>query len=106
VWARVLKLLDNCLEEAVIKGMCRKMGNISKVHIQIPKGYVGAFVRIRVDLDINKKLERFVSITRARKKYWYQVKYEKISRFCNHCEPNGNWFEKCGTDKHDVSKFE
>jgi putative transposon-encoded protein len=46
VWGRVLKLRDNCLEEAVIKGMCRKMGNISKVHIQIPKGYVGAFVRI------------------------------------------------------------
>jgi hypothetical protein len=70
VWARVLKLPDNCLEEAVIKGMCRKMGKISKVHIQLPKGYVGAFARIRVNLDINKKLERFISITRAGKKYW------------------------------------
>jgi hypothetical protein len=53
-WARVLKLPDNYLQEAVIKGMCRKMGTISEVQIKLPAGYVGAFVRVKVDLDVNK----------------------------------------------------
>jgi hypothetical protein len=106
VWARVLKLPDNYLEEQVIKGMCRKMGKITEVQIQLPAGYVGAFVRLRVDLDINKKLERFVSITRAGKKDWYQVKYEKMPTFCNHCGLLGHWYEECGTGEHDPLKFE
>jgi hypothetical protein len=106
VWARVLKLPDNYLEEAVIKGMCRKMGKITEVQIQLPAGYMGAFVRLRVDLDINKKLERFVSITKAGKKDWYQVKYEKMPTFCNYCGLLGHWYEECGTGEHDPSKFE
>lgn len=65
--------------------MCRKIGTIAEVQIKLPIGYVGAFVRVRVNLDISKKLERFVSITRAGKKDWYQIKYEKMPTFCNHC---------------------
>jgi hypothetical protein len=34
--------------------MCRKMGTISEVQIKLPAGYVGAFVRVKVDLDVNK----------------------------------------------------
>ena len=85
IWAWVLKLPDNYLKEAVIKGMCRKMGFISEVQTTLPASYVGAFVRVRAHLDVNKKLERFVSITRAGKKDWYQVKYEKLPTFCNNC---------------------
>ena len=69
----------------MIKGMCRKMGFISEVQTTLPAGYVGAFVRVRAHLDVNKKLERFVSVTRAGKKDWYQVKYEKLPTFCNNC---------------------
>ena len=37
-----------------------------------------------MNLDV-RKLERFVSITRAGKKDWYQVKYGKLPNFCNNC---------------------
>ncbi|KAK1686572.1 hypothetical protein QYE76_047420 [Lolium multiflorum] len=105
-WARVLKLPDNYLQDAVIKGMCRKMGKISEVQIKLPAGYVGSFVRVKVDLDVNKQLEHFVSITRGGKKDWYQVKYEKLPIFCNFCGIIGHCYDECGTGEHDVSKFE
>ncbi|KAK1664108.1 hypothetical protein QYE76_052267 [Lolium multiflorum] len=105
-WVRVLKLPDNYLKEAVIKGMCRKMGAISEVQIKLPVEYVGAFVRVKVDLDVNKQLERFVSITRGGQKDWYQVKYEKLPVFCNFCGLIGHAYDECGTGEHDVSKFE
>lgn len=106
VWARILGLPDNYLNEPVIKGMCRKLGTIMEVQIQLPAGYVGAFMRVRANLDVNKKLEHFVSITRGGKKDWYMVKYEKMPIFCNHCGLLGHWYEECGTGEHDMSKFE
>ena len=105
VWARVLKLPDNYLKEAVVKGMCRNMGEISDVQITLPAGYVGSFVRIRVRLDVEKRLVRFVSITKARKE-WYQVKYEKLPTFCGNCGLIGHWYQECGTGEHAVDKLE
>ncbi|VAI21061.1 unnamed protein product [Triticum turgidum subsp. durum] len=43
VWARILRLPHNYLNEVVIKGMCRKIGQILEVQTQLPAGYVGAF---------------------------------------------------------------
>lgn len=54
VWARILKLPDNYLNEAVIKGMCKKMGKTQETQIQLPAGYVGAFVRVKVNLMSKK----------------------------------------------------
>ena len=105
VWARVLKLPDNYLKEGVIKGMCRNMGEISEVQVALPAGYIGAFVRFRVKLDVHKKLIRFVSITRAGKKEWYQIHYEKLPIFCWECGLMGHWYQECGTGEHDASKF-
>ena len=85
--------------------MCRKMGQIYEVQTTLPAGFTGAFVRVRAHLDVNKKLERFVSITKAGKKE-YQVKYEKLPTFCNHCGLIGHWYEECGDGEHEVSKFE
>lgn len=56
--ARVLKLPDNYLNDAVIKGMCRKMRKIVKVQIQLQTGYVGPFVHVKVNLDVNKKIRK------------------------------------------------
>jgi hypothetical protein len=34
-----------------------------------------------VRIDVNKKLTRFVSVTKDKQKEWYQVKYEKCRSF-------------------------
>jgi hypothetical protein len=64
VWARILKLPDNYLFPAAIMGMCRKMGKILEVQTTLPAGFVGEFVRVKVELNVLKKLIRFVGITK------------------------------------------
>ena len=43
------------------------MGEVGEVQLKLPAGFVGEFVRLRVKMDINKKLTRFVSITKNKK---------------------------------------
>ena len=81
VWVRVTKLPDNYLKVALIRGMCRPMGEVLKVQVKLPAGYVGEVVRVHVKINVNAKLSRFVSITRDTKKELYKVKYEKIHFF-------------------------
>jgi hypothetical protein len=48
----------------VILGLAHGMGKIKKVQINLFVGFLGAFVWLKSRLDVNKKLSRFVSITR------------------------------------------
>jgi hypothetical protein len=106
VWTRVMQLPDNYLKEPVIRGMCRKVGEVREVQITLPAGYIGEFVRVRIKIDVEKKLNRFVSVTRDKKKDWYQLKYEKLPVFCGACGLLGHWYQECGTGEHDESKLE
>jgi hypothetical protein len=93
------------LKEPIIRGICKNMGEIKEIQIKLPVGYVGEFVRIQVRIDVNKKLTRFVSVTKDKHKEWYQVKYEKLPTFCHNCGHLGHWHEEYGNGVHDESKF-
>jgi hypothetical protein len=43
------------------------MGVFYKVQIKLPNGYIGEFVRIRVKLDVNKTLHRYLLLGTRRK---------------------------------------
>jgi hypothetical protein len=92
VWAQIHKLPDNYLKEHVIRGMARGVGEVTEVQIKLPASFIGSFVRLKVKLDVNKKLSRFVSMTREKKKEFYQVKYEKMPDFYAHCGMIGHWY--------------
>ncbi|KAK1670376.1 hypothetical protein QYE76_058535 [Lolium multiflorum] len=106
VWAQVHKLPDNYLQTPIIKGTCRNVGEVTEVQIKLPSGFVGSFVRIKVRLDVNKKISRFASVTRDGKKEFFQLKYEKMPLFCGCCGMIGHWHEECGTGEHEISKLE
>jgi hypothetical protein len=106
VWARVLQLPDNYLKEPVVRGMCRPVGEVKEVQIKLPTGFIGEFARVRIKLDVSKKLSQFVSITKDKKKDWYQLKYKKLPQFCGACGLLGHWYQECGTGEHDVKKLE
>ncbi|KAK1628838.1 hypothetical protein QYE76_003153 [Lolium multiflorum] len=106
VWAQIHKLPDNYLKEHVIRGMSRCVGEVLEVQIKLPAGFIGSFVRLKIKLDTRKKLSRFVSMTRDKKKEYFQVKYEKMPDFCAHCGMIGHWYEECGTGEHDQNSFE
>ena len=54
------------------------MGKILEVQTTLPAGFVGEFVRVKVELNVGRKLIRFVSVTKGENTDYYQVQYEKI----------------------------
>lgn len=86
--------------------MAKRIGEVQEVQITLPNGFVGEFIRIHINLDVNKKLTRFVSFTRKGETEFYQVKFEKLPTFCYACGKLGHWHEECGSGEHDEKKFE
>jgi hypothetical protein len=81
----------------------KKVGPVSTVETQIAG--INNFVRVRVKLDVRKPLARFVSVVRGGQREFYQIKFEKIPRFCGACGFLGHTHLECGTGEHDESKL-
>ena len=97
-WSQIHKLPDGVLKnEGFVKNMASRIGEVQEVKYTLPNGYLGQFIRVRVKLDVNQKLTRFVSFSRAGKTEYFQVKYEKLPTFCNACGKFVHWHQECGT---------
>ena len=65
-WCQIHKLPDVVLKkEAFVRNMAQRVGEVQELQIALPNGFVGQFIRVRVRLDVEQKLTRFVSFTRA-----------------------------------------
>ena len=82
-WSQIHKLPDGVLKKrAFVENMAKRTGEVQEIQIELPNGFVGQFIRVRVKLDVNKKLTRFVSFSKGGKTEFFQVKYEKLPNFC------------------------
>lgn len=79
--------------------MARRIGEVQELQIALPSGFIGEFIRVRVKLDVNKKLTRNVSFTKSGGTKIYQVKFEKLPVFCYMCGLLVHWHEECGSDE-------
>lgn len=106
-WCQIHKLPDGVLKsQSALKNLASRIGEVQEVQVTLPNGFIGEFIRVRVKLDVNKKLTRAVGITRAGQTEKYLVKFEKLPTFCHACGFMGHWYEECGTGEHDKTKFE
>jgi hypothetical protein len=103
-WIQIHRLPIGYRNEVLVKNLIeRKVGKVLEVQINVQG--MGNFVRARVKLDVRKVLERFVTISRDVKREFYQVKYEKMPRFCGACGFVGHSHLECGTGEHDETKL-
>ena len=106
-WSQIHGLPDGVLKKAgFLKNLASRIGEVQEVQTTLPSGFVGQFIRVRAKLDVNQKLTRFVSFSRAGKTEFFQVKYEKLPTFCYACGKMGHWHEECGTEEYDTDKLE
>jgi hypothetical protein len=71
-WMQIHKLPVGYRNEALIKNLTeRNVGKVSKVETNV--NGMGNFVRVRVKLDVRKKLARVVTISREKKREYYQI---------------------------------
>lgn len=106
-WCQIHKLPDGVLRsKSALENLARRIGKVQEVQVTLLNGFIGEFIRIRVKLDVNRKLTRAVGITKGGGMEKYLVKFEKLPTFCNACGLLGHWHEECGTGEHDETKFE
>jgi hypothetical protein len=103
-WIQIHKLPVGYRNETLIKNLTeRNIGKAIKVETAVHG--LGNFVRVRVRLDVRKKLARVVTISREKKREYYQIQYEKIPRFCAACGFLGHSHLECGSGEHDENKL-
>ena len=61
VWAQIHRLPDNFLIEPAVKGLASRIREVEEVQLKLPAGFFGEFVRVKVKIDINSKIKRFVT---------------------------------------------
>jgi hypothetical protein len=99
-WIQIHKLPIGYRKEALVKNLTeRKVGKAKKVEFDVQG--MGNFVRVRVELDVRKVLARFITISRGGQREFYQIKYEKMPRFCGACGFMGHTHMECGSREFD-----
>ena len=106
VWAQIHGLPDKFLIEPAVKGLATRIGEVQEVQLKLPAGFFGEFVKVRVKVDINAKIKRFVTWKKGEERVRYRDKYEKPPVLCFNCGEFEHWHEECGDGEHDESKFE
>jgi hypothetical protein len=103
-WIQIDKLPIRYRNDALIKNLTeRKVGKAIKVETDV--NGVGNFVRVRVVLDVRRVLAHFVTVSRDGQREFYQVKYEKLPKFCCACGVIGHTHLECGTGEHKEEKL-
>jgi hypothetical protein len=103
-WIQIHKVPVGYRKKALITNLVeKKVGKVSEVELNVHGA--GNFVRARVKLDVRLPLARFVSMSRAGQREIYQIKYEKMPRFCGACGMIGHLHLECGTGEFDEEKL-
>jgi hypothetical protein len=103
-YIQIHKLPVGYRKEPLIKNLTeKKVGKVKKVEMNVQG--VGNFVRVHVVFDVKKALARFVSVSRAGQREIYQIKYEKLPKFCGACGFLGHTHLECGTGEHEEDKL-
>ncbi|KAK1651010.1 hypothetical protein QYE76_068815 [Lolium multiflorum] len=99
IWVQIHDVPEAYVKQTeIIKSLSSRVGKFVKVDTEGATG--GNFVRVRVELDVNKPLARFTSVIRKGEREVYLVKFEKIPKFCEVCGIMGHEYLECGTGYH------
>ncbi|KAM0929804.1 hypothetical protein ACQ4PT_001408 [Festuca glaucescens] len=96
IWAQIHGIPELYRKTKVIDDLARRIGKTKEVHMSPKLFFEGNYVRLRVMIDVNKPLMRFVSLMvegEGRKRL--AVKYEKKSLFCKRCGLLGHDHDEC-----------
>jgi hypothetical protein len=96
-WPQIHGLPELYRKISIVDDLARKIGKTKEVQMSPKLMFEGNYVRLRILIDVEKPLPRFVFLNiegEGRKMLF--VKYEKLSYFCRHCGLIGRDHEECG----------
>jgi hypothetical protein len=100
VWARIINLPFGYMHKrwgAKIAGSLGIEGSISVVDCDATGRCWGSFMRVRVEVDVDKPLWRGITVFSQRRNAteWYEVQYEHLPHYCFSCGIVGNSSVEC-----------
>ncbi|KAH7833400.1 hypothetical protein Vadar_005988 [Vaccinium darrowii] len=98
IWGLPFEFVNRTIGE--ITG--RKIGHFLAVDNRMVGGEKGKFIRVRVELPLDKPIKRGGFITLGSgTKYWVDYKYERLCRFCHYCGSINHEQSECDVKKAD-----
>lgn len=94
IWIKVEDVPLNKRTKAMAITIARSLGGFVEYDEQDPIGW-SKYMRIRVDLRLDKPLRRGMRIGVATGSKWIKLKYEKLIDFCFSCGMLGHNFQQC-----------
>jgi hypothetical protein len=100
VWARIFNLPFGYMHKrwgAVIASSLSVEGSVPVVDCDDSGQCWGSFMRVRVEVDVNKPLRRGVKVFSQRKNTtdWFDVQYEQLPHYCFSCGVIGHSSLEC-----------
>lgn len=99
IWARIIDLPYRLMNERRGKEIAKPLGTVLKVDADEQGRCWGGFMRVRVEINVEEPIPRYVTVFSSRDKSfeWYEVKYERLPLFCFSCGMLGHSFLVCST---------
>jgi hypothetical protein len=102
VWIQVRGVPPLFRKEEIVRDMAARIGEVKGVDLYALGASGTSFVRVRVRIDVNKRLLRFVRLhPEGNERISFQVMYEKLPRFCDICGYMGHGDQECGDGVHE-----
>jgi hypothetical protein len=100
IWIQLHDIPEVYLKKKdIIQNLAGCIGKFVKIDTEGMGG--GNFIRVRVEIDVNKPLVCFSSSIRKGTREVYLVKYEKVPKFCEVCGLIGHEYSECGNGFHE-----
>jgi hypothetical protein len=100
-WAQIHDVPELYRKRHLVAGLAERLGEVLMVDMNGAGFEGGNYVRVRVWLDVRKRLTAFVSFDpEGEAKVIMRVRYEKIPRYCGVCGLLGHEQDECGTGEH------
>lgn len=99
VWVRIKNLPLGLMNKHWGEELAKKIGIMEKIDVDAHGQAWGAYLRVKVKIDITKPLWRGVSIFSAKRqaKEWYEIQYEKLPMYRYSCGIIGHSSIECLT---------
>ena len=95
-WIQMFNLPLKCMTKEIGRTIGSKLGEVMEVDVSDSGVHWGRCLRVRVHIDVTKRLVRGKKITiEGEEGRWVQLKYERLPNFCYRCGFLNHTFKDC-----------
>lgn len=95
-WVQIHNVPFKCLNRDMAMQLGNCLGKMERVDCEGQQNWVGAFLGVRVTIDITKPLRRGIKLRLSGdKEVWCPIQYEKLPDFCYQCGKLGHSIREC-----------